>query len=900
MNSASECANDKFIENHQDELEKLRSEQKSKIEDLLAAYERDLEAAHSKNNEAEDRHKEYSRQSLEGLEAAKAEAAAALENAKNSQELDVKLQSLASELVELNLQLSRERANGLSSASTIQGLQSEVSSLQQLLSETDQKHNEVTRKFDEQRLNTLKEKEDAIAKNDNDISRLQTEIRDIQANSAQQLEKIKSASLNESNALEDDLASARERLHQLEVSHQEADTEHKKTLEAKQEEIRSLGLDIEDFKTQMRQLQVMIKQRIDEAKKEFLKDHDKSVFELHDKHSEEIQALNERHKNLLATLQNDHQDSLLKFQTDMSHIQSSLEISESELAALKVQNAEAAETIDALNAKLRTLGSERDDYQAAKTSSDEALQQASDEIRSLKKCLDTICEENRNREDEHLRDTRQIKDELDAAAKFIDENKAEAKSTSRAHAAELQELLASHAESIEELERNGEGKLQDLQKAFNELVKSSKQAEQDHPVELERLKAAHRQALDKHMQDLESLQLTHHKEMDKLKSDAERVLSEHALKLDSSHTEKIAQTEKKYQKNIDGLQQQHVERCAALCKELEAAEKKKFDMAQQAHDTAMSELTSQLQHHTDRLTHLEEQLRVTKEAHDKRVSPEKLTDILQQVEELKLQLANSQAEIEKSNDDVTTLAATLEDSRKVASDRLQHETSQLKNQHAAEVSRLQETIARENEKREKERKQGAEVRDRLAAESERMRLELLSVNEMVAEQQKAIDLSATELEEVNLILETALQTAERHESNCQEAREGLKDAQAEIEELRMASSQAEKDKVAASDLNRKIQTLQKAADTERERISSLEDQLREAQITSEKHAVRAQELESALQFTTDKLVKLQTERLNEPSFTRRNEDEELGPLIEGNVGIPSFIYSLNPKAYSNS
>lgn len=809
--------------------------------------------------------------------------------------MDSKLQNLTSELAELNLQLSQERANGVSSASTIQGLQSEVSSLEQLLSETDQKHNEVIRKLDElekQRLITLKGKEDAIGKRDDNISRLESEIRELQANSAQHLEKIKSASLEKSNALEDDLASARERLHQLEVSHQEADTEHRKILEAKQEEIRDSRLVIEDFKTQMQQLKVKIEQGIDEAKTEFLKDHDKSVFELQDKHSEEVQTLTERHKKELETLQDGHQDSLLKLQTEKSDIQNSLEVSESELATVKVQNTEASETIDALNAKLRTVRSERDDAQAAKTSSDEALQQASDEIRSLKKCLDTIGEENGNRENEHLKAIRQIKDELEAAANLLDEEKAEAKSKSEAHMAQLQKLQTNHTEAIEELERNGEGKLQDLQKVFDELLKSSKQAGQDHPVELERLKAVHRQVVDKHVQDFESLRLTHHKEMDELRSNAERVQSEHALKLDSSHTERIAQTEKKFEQNINELQRQHDERCAALRNELEAAEKERFEVAQQAHDTALSELTSQLQHQTGRLNHTEEQLRVTKEAHDEWVSPDKLTDILQQVEELKLQLENAHAELEKSKDDVTTLAAALEDSSKVASDRLQHETSQLKNQSAVEVSKLQETIALENEKREKERKQGAEVRDRLAAELERLGLELISVHERVAEQQKVIDLSAIELVKVNQVLETALEALQRHENNCLEARNGLKDAQAEIEELRMANLQAEKNKEAASDLTLKIEKLQKAADVERERTSTLEDQLRETQIISEKHAARAQEVESALQVTTEKLVKLQTERLNEISVTGGKEDEDLGPVIEGNVGF--LPYSPQP------
>lgn len=862
----------------------------------MAANERELEAAHSRTNEIEARHKEYTRKSLEDLEAAKAEAAAALESAKKSQELDSKLQNLASELSELTVQLSQERANGVSSASTIQGLQSEVSSLQHLLSETDQKHNEVIRKLDElekQRLVTLKEKEDAIDNRDDNISRLESEIRDLQSHSAQHLEKIKSASLEKNSALEGDLASARERLHQLEMRHQEADTEHRKILEAKEEEIRGSRLIIEGFKTQIQQLQVKIKQGLDEAKTEFLKDHDKSVSELRENHSQEVQTLTEQHKKELQTLRDGHQDSLLKLQAERSDIQNSLEVSESALASVKVQNAEASETIDALNAKLRTVVSERDDAQAAKASSDEALQQASDEIWSLKKCLDTIGEENQNRENEHLRAIRQIKDELEAAASLLDEKKAEAKSTSEAHMAKLQELQTNHTEAIEELERNGEGKLQDLQQAFNDLLKSSKQAEQDHPVELERLKAAHRQVVDKHVQDFESLRLTHHKEMDKLRSTAERVQSEHALKLESSYLERIAQNEKNHEQNINELHRQHDERCAALRSELEAADKVKFEVAQQAHHTALSELTSQLQQQTGRLNHTEEQLRVTKQAHDECASPDKLTDILQEVEELKLQLDNAHAELEKSKDHVTTLAAALEDSSKVASDRLQHETSQLRNQSAAEVSKLQETIALENEKREKERKQGAEVRDRLAAELQRFGLESTSLHEKVAEQQKVIDLSAIELVRVNQVLETTLEALQRHENNCLEARNELNDAQAEIDELRMANLQAEKDKEAAFDWTLKIENLQKAADAERERISTLEDQLRETQITSEKHAARAQEVESALQVTTEKLVKLQTERLNEISVNRGKDKEELGPIIQGNVGFPSL--SLPPE-----
>lgn len=57
--------------------------------------------------------------------------------------------------------------------------------------------------------------------------------------------------------------------------------------------------------------------------------------------------------------------------------------------------------------------------------------------------------------------TKMLKDELDSKNKLLEDKKAEADSSSEAHAAELQILRLGHAKEIPELEKRGQRKLQE-------------------------------------------------------------------------------------------------------------------------------------------------------------------------------------------------------------------------------------------------------------------------------------------------------------------------------------------------------------------------------------------------------------------------------------------------------
>ncbi len=945
----SEYAHDYPPDTYQEDMEKLRSEQKSKIDDLAANHTQELGAVHSRLDEAEAKHKEHIRQAV-----AIEEAQHSADAEKAKKRFDSQLSKYTSALQGLERQIDEEKTNGLNARSMIQDLQSEVSSLQELLSEAGQRHTETTRKSDEQHLNTIKEKEDSLKMKDQDISKLRSEIQELQqllseadqrhteairhsdeqhlnmtkekedsliakdldisklrseiqelqVIQSRQLEEASSAALEQSSTLEAELAALRETIGEVEASYQDAIIQHNETLKSKQEEIRSLGTVIEDFESQMQELHTMIEKGIDGAKLEFLEEHKQAVADLESKHSEEIEAAALRHEEEREILRNDHLDSIRRLDDEMAELQQSLENSERASEAAKVTD---AETIDALNVKLRAFESERDEAQAAKIAMSDALQQATNETLSLKKCLDTVGEDNRNREAEHVRNIKQMKDELEAAVDLLEERRIEGISASEKHAAELQELRMNHAKNIAGQTIKSQGMLQDLQKKHEDLFSVYEQAEKDGPLRLQSLQIEHKEALEKLMRDLENIRMTHLQEKDELKSDAERLRSEDRLGIESSHVEKAAKAGEKYQMEIDGLKEQHEIECISLRDELEDAKKEK-NLAQQAHDAALSDVRSQLQHHIELLANAKKQIRVTKEAHDDRISPEKLAEILQEFEQVRLQLTNSQAEADQAKSEAARLETAAREVDVTATDRLRKEISELSTQHAAEITKIQGTMSLENEKREKERKQGAEVRDRLAAESERIRLDLLAANERAKENERTLDISNTKTEDVSQQLSAASQAAENHKNDSHKAKEELKAAQAEIERLKMANLQVEKK--ACSDLARELEVLRKAVDAEREISASLEKRLREGLTVSEKYAMRVREVESALKVTTAELVESHTERLNGITFSaspnpmsglpsdgstaREQIDEgqddgvreggELGPEIEANVG----------------
>lgn len=100
---------------------------------------------------------------------------------------------------------------------------------------------------EDDQLNVLKEKDDVIAMKEEKITKLERELRDVQASSTRQLEEAKSAAVKEQGSLEVDIAAFREMMHELELSHQAVSTEHVKKLASKEEDILKFGEGTKEF-----------------------------------------------------------------------------------------------------------------------------------------------------------------------------------------------------------------------------------------------------------------------------------------------------------------------------------------------------------------------------------------------------------------------------------------------------------------------------------------------------------------------------------------------------------------------------------------------------------------------------------------------------------------------------
>ncbi len=72
---------------------------------------------------------------------------------------------------------------------------------------------------------------------DEEISKLESELRDLQSSSTRQLEESKSAAAKKQNSIEADNVALRMTLHELKLSHQAVSIDHDKKLASKEEDL---------------------------------------------------------------------------------------------------------------------------------------------------------------------------------------------------------------------------------------------------------------------------------------------------------------------------------------------------------------------------------------------------------------------------------------------------------------------------------------------------------------------------------------------------------------------------------------------------------------------------------------------------------------------------------------
>ena len=489
-----------------------------------------------------------------------------------------------------------------------------------------------------------------------------------------------------------------------------------------------------------------------------------------------------------------------------------------------------------------------------------SLEAEREELKAARKMLDesfqNVSSENADLKErlEALTVERQEKDKLHLTAIKKIENE---------HTSEMQSMGLRQAEYLKKMEEQNTCSLQELQKKHDELLASWKKAELEESEYRKKVITEHEHTVEKHAQYLEDLKITH------------------AMAIEES----FGEAEEKYSENLRDLEEKH---------------KKESEILRQT------------------LTHAQDQIQVYRTTREDETPSRRIQNLQQEVEDLKNQLMTAEAEIAHTNEEIQRLeAAVAERGRRTPDieeiERMRHEMIRLTEQHAAEINKIQEHISLESEKREKERKQGAEVRDRLASESERLRNDLLASKAEAEEHQRALQFSISKAQEANRNHTASRQVAERQKHDHRRALEELKAVRAEAEKLKSAKAQSES-KVPPAD-DQELEALQMAADAERAVNEKLREQLREALATAERQAVKLREVECALKVTTAELVEAQTVRPNSGEFSAspaprpglrlsrwavadgadqadENEagaGEELGSSIEGNVGSLSVI-----------
>ncbi len=874
-------------EHLQKEIQRLQEAHSLQVDEISRSHATELAAAQAERAEVETRFQEEL-----ALLTADQEKALTLAVSKCSNEAANKLESeihaYTSRLQALELDLAAEKKKTVGAMSVSEELKREASSLHNLVAEERQKLADLERSSDERHADVMKENENMLLEKENNISRLERQLQELRTNQ-DRLEDAERVSSKRRNDLESQLVAANDKLSYLEASHRSVVSSYEKKVYDKDHEIKGLAQVIEEFQDKVQDLHEQKERAVDETKLDLIEEHQKVVSELQRRHRDETAELALVHEQELhavrAECDNNLESARASYRDEVKRMQELLDCAEDSKDSAELAIAEGKTVIEALRAQVASLELSRDELETSTSVSDDAFKRAFDQIEGLKKNLEILGDDTEDKDKQQATALKKVEEELARTTKALEEKRTESELAKQSHAEEIHGLKARHALEMKELQSDSQGALVELQGNYDKLLADIKKAEKEHEEELGILRSEHAETLQKHAEDLECLHKKHAQETQ----------------------EKLDQVSSKYQEQIKAMDERHDQMCKSLQEQVDLAK---------------------------------EQLVQLKDSQDSAAS-ERCEELGIQLEGLRSQLADSQSEVNEGNNEIARLMIELQESRKALEDtteidQLRCEMYTLTQQHAAEIARLDEAAALENEKRAKERKQGAEVRDRLASEVERLRNDLVDAKAEVEKHLTELHASRAEIQEAVKQNTATSQAAQRHKADFQKVADDLQAARAEVEKLKRARSQARKEH--SSGINQELEALQIAADSEREQNTKLREQLREAQATAERQATKLREVECALKVTTAELVEAQTIRPNSSEFSaspapksglrssrwavtdvadtspapksglrssrwavtdvadttdnkRMEEDEDLGPSIEGNVGSPSPLTS---------
>ena len=365
--------------------------------------------------------------------------------------------------------------------------------------------------------------------------------------------------------------------------------------------------------------------------------------------------------------------------------------------------------------------------------------------------------------------------------------------------------------------------------------------------------------LQTHNADLEKLKASHSQELEALRSENDA----HPAALSAAHAE--------HAKTLQEAQESHTEL---------------LEKANTEHQNAMSELQNQVLQHRESLADAENKLQTSqergssterqlKEQHENELDELRMTLAKSKSDSASAQeeLASTQQKVQKMREEITQREATIQ-SLQVAAE-----------EHANRLSDAEAFKAADDEKREKERKSGAEVRDSLVNQ-------LSEATDAAAEAEKAKQVAEDEKNRA---------TAE------------LQHAQTDLDKARKETRRRSKSR--SKQHQQELEAVQLIADREREQNAKLKQRLSDDSGAIERQAARLQDVEAALKATEAELTVARTRlaRLNTGSGVKNglgesrwasegaeaegdgteesdpqetSEGTELGSHIEGAVGRP--------------
>ena len=896
---------------------RMSKAQAVKTDGLTATHSQELAALRAELDKAENRCKEQLELSLKGAEEARRiaeakgskEAAEALESQKRLHAQNIKL---------LEDSLDEEKRKGVDAVSRFEQMEAELSAIKDLLSEEQRKSARLAQDVRMQQESAATELNEALTIKDKEMSDLEHEMQALQITHSRELEELERAAAAKESLLEAEIDLLRSKKQTLETNTNSTSARNDELLQSKDREISHQSQVIEDLQNKIQQLHEVKEREIEEVKSCLIAEHEQMMSKARREHETALSTLRNAtregaeetallHQQNEARLEEEHKLALEKLQWELAEMrtlkvglensmeattiattakakkyQDRVEKTEKKLEETRFAETKANEALDAIRADIDRLQSEKDQAKAEILSTQEALEAASREVTSLQKTLETLGNVSSDSDKQNADAIQKMKEEADATSRLLKQKITEHDSALEIHVQQLESIRASHSKEIAGLEKKNREALQTSQKTHDELLAEYEKARKEHPSAINALKAEHADALEKQIKIHERLKRAHAEELTKIES---QIRESDDLR-------------KQREKDVGSFQKKFEDTLAA----------------QKTHEAALADLRSQLDKQSEVLVATRHQLQ---EARASRSEEEykKVREAEMEVRELRRLIADAQAKAVQDKEAIDKLTAEVEEASDVSpnvaeAERLREKLTELTEQHAAEISKLQEAASLGNDQGEEQRKQDTEIRDRLMDELEKLKADLSIKEEKIEEQQQALEAHNQKAEELGEHLTASRTLLERLQSDLQKALAELEVFRVEAQNSKTSTEEMNEADTAAT--NQMLEALEAAADAERELNATLKERLRQAEMAAEKHATRVREVESALKVTTAELVEMRTERRGgsdysgspAPKAVLRSSlwpvpdvgdsgerktamvGEELGSSIMGRVGCP--------------